>query len=433
MSALRPRVGLASLLLAAVAVSAGAQQAAGRAEPLRKTDLIRLLSGGTMTPGQIATLIERNCVSFKPTARDRKNLTALGADEAVMASIDACLQARAAASARAAPPVTTPSRPPPAAAPAPVVEAPPPGLVAVPLTTRISVMAGGTASVGVALKRGDRAVAGTRLVLRGSGRIVGGAGGDAEATTDARGIAQFRFPVSGGAGTTSLTVATATGEPLVEPAAIELITVVPAPPPVRVRRPALDRTGFVLGSGQRGRVGEAAPLPVVFEVRDSAGVAMAGVPVALTVANGRLTGAGERTDSLGQVRATVTFGERAGVPTVVTGTVGAITREATLYPAPGAPSRLVVLSDGNALTGQLVVLVRRPAELRVYCRDGFGNTVPLAGLRATVGDGHVVTVTDVTSDSLGGSITVTARGAGSTNLLIQGSGLRADFSALVRP
>jgi hypothetical protein len=429
-SPIRSGVGLSLLLLAAAAVPAGAQQAASRAEPLRKTDLIRLLSGGTMTPGQIATLIERNCVSFKPTARDRRNLTALGADEAVMASIDACLDERA------TPPVATPSRSPaaaPARAPAPVVEAPPPGLVAVPLTTRISVMAGGTASVGVALQRGGRAVAGTRLVLRGSGRIVGGAGGDAEATTDTRGIAQFRFPVSGGAGTTSLTVATAGGEPLVEPAAIELITVVPAPPPVRVRRPAPDRTGFVLGLGQRGRVGETAPLPVVFEVRDSAGVAMAGVPVTLTVANGRLSGAGERTDSLGQVRATVTFGERAGVPTVVTGTVGTITRAATLYPAPGMPSRLVVLSDGNALTGQLVVLTQRPAELRVYCRDGFGNTVPLAGLRVTVGDDHVVRVTDVTSDSRGGSITVTARSAGSTNLVIQGSGLRADFSALVRP
>jgi len=393
-----------------------------------------------MTTGQIAALVDRNCVSFTPTARDRKNLTALGADSMVMASIETCLQAR---SVRAPTPVAAAPRP---AADSPAPPQPPPGLLAVPLTTRISVMAGGTASVAVSLKRGGRAVIGTRLVLRGSGRVGGATGRgdgpgqrpDAVAVTDTRGIAQFRFPVAGDAGTTSLAVSTVGGEALAAPATIELITVVPAPPPAPVRRPAAGRTGFVLGSGQRGRVGEAAPLPVVFEVRDSSGAPLADVPVALSISNGRLQGGagsgGEvRTDSLGQVRGTVLFGERAGVPTVVTGTVGSITREATLSPAPAPPSRLVVLSDGNALTGQLVVLRARPAALRVYCRDAFGNTVSLAGLRATVGDDHVVRVTEVTSDSLGGSITITAVSGGSTNLVIQGSGLRADFSASVRP
>jgi hypothetical protein len=435
---------LALLFSITAATSAGAQAAGGRAEPLRKTDLIRLLSGGSMTTGQIAALVERNCVSFTPTDRDRKNLTALGADSLVMASIETCLQAR---SARAPRPVAAAARP---AADSPAPPQPPPGLLAVPLTTRISVMAGGTASVAVSLKRGGRAVIGTRLALRGSGRVGGATGRgdgsgprpDAEAVTDTRGIAQFRFPVAGDAGTTSLAVSTVGGEALAAPATIELITVAPAPPPAPVRRPAAGRTGFVLGSGQRGRVGEAAPLPVVFEVRDSAGAPLAGVAVALSISNGRLQGGVEsgaggggeaRTDSLGHVRATVIFGERAGVPTVVTGTVGSITREATLSPAPAPPSRLVVLSDGNALTGQLVVLRARPAALRVYCRDAFGNTVSLAGLRATVGDDHVVRVTEVTSDSLGGSITITAVSGGSTNLVIQGSGLRADFSASVRP
>jgi hypothetical protein len=428
-SAIRNAFPLALLMVITATASVSAQQAGTRAEPLRKTDLIRLLSSGAMTATQIAALVERNCVSFTPTTRDRRDLTALGADSTVMASIDACLEARRARTpARPAQPAVAAAAPP---TPAPT-PAPPPGLQAVPLTTRLTVMAGGTASVGVAVKRGGQAVAGTRLVLRGSGRV-GGAGTDAEAVTDSRGIAQFRFPVSGDAGTTSLAVATVGGEPLSQQAAIELITVVPAPPPVPVRRPAAERTGFALGSGQRGRVGQPAALPVVFEVRDSTGAPLPDVAVALSITNGRLQGAAERTDSAGQVRATVIFGDRAGVPTVVTGTVGAITRQATLEPSPGTPSRLVVLSDGNALTGQLVVLTARPAELRVYCRDALGNTVPLAGLRATVGDDHVVRVTDVTSDSLGGSVTITATGTGSTNLVIQGSGLRADFSALVRP
>jgi hypothetical protein len=189
----------------------------------------------------------------------------------------------------------------------------------------------------------------------------------------------------------------------------------------------------VLGMAQRGRVGETAPLPLVFEVRDSVGVAIPGVAVILGAVNGRLLGAQPVTDSLGQVRAQVVFGERAGVPTVISGSVGSIVRQATLFPAAAPPSQLVVLLDGNTLTGQVVLLANRAAQLRIFCRDRFGNSVTLAGLRATVGDERVVRVTDVTSDSLGGGLTVTAGKAGSTNLVIQGSGLRADFSAMVRP
>ena len=71
--------------------------------------------------------------------------------------------------------------------------------------------------------------------------------------------------------------------------------------------------------------------------------------------------------------------------------------------------------------------------LRIFCRDAFGNTVPVSGLRATSGDEKVLRVAEVTADSLGGVIAVTAAKAGLTNLLIQGSGLRSDLSALVRP
>jgi hypothetical protein len=188
----------------------------------------------------------------------------------------------------------------------------------------------------------------------------------------------------------------------------------------------------VLGMAQRGRVGETAPLPVVFEVRDSAGAAIAGIGVALSAVNGRLIGAPPTTDAQGQVRAQVVFGERAGVPTVISGTVGSIVRQATLFPTAAPPSRLIVLLDGNALAGQVVLLANRAAELRIFCRDRFGNPVALAGLRAAVGDERVLRVTEVTSDTLGGGVTVTAGKAGSTNLVIQGSGLRADFSALVR-
>jgi hypothetical protein len=309
--------------------------------------------------------------------------------------------------------------------------------VAVPLVSRVQAPVRGTAQASVALKRGSDPVAGARLVLLGTARLAGVDASDASAVTDERGLAQFRFPAGATAGTFRLAV-TVEGDSLAAPAELQLtVTGPPAPPPPPPAppppRPAAERTGFVLGMGQRGRVGETAPLPVVFEVRDSAGAALRGIAVSLSAVNGRLVGAQATTDSLGQVRAQVVFGERAGVATVVSGTVGSIVRQATLFPAAAPPSRIVVLLDGNTLVGQVVLLANRAAQLRIFCRDPFGNPVALTGLRATVGDERVLRVTEVTSDSLGGGVTVTGGKAGSTNLVIQGSGLRADFSALVRP
>lgn len=335
------------------------------AEPLRKTDLIRLLTGRTMSPEQIVALVRRNCLSFTPTARDRENLIAVGADSTLLGHIEACTRARAAASA-------PPKRP---AAPVATVRRP----------SRTPPMRFGT----------------TRPAVAPSGPAVTTAGGETP-----------KVP-------TGVAVSDAA------PSA--------AAPSGLARRLAPERTGFVLGMGQRGRVGESAQLPVVFEVRDSVGAGMADVPVSLTVVNGRLVGAQTATDSLGQVRAQVIFGERAGVPTVVSGSVSRLVRQATLYPAAGLPAQLVVSLGGNAVAGQLVVLPGRPTELRIFCRDAYGNPLPLVGLRAMVGDDHVVHVSDVASDSIGGSVTVTAGRGGATNLVIQGSGLRADFSALVRP
>lgn len=432
-------------------------------DPLRKTDLIRYLSGGTMTTTQIAQLVARNCVSFVPTPRDRQNLIALGADTMILARIDTCIKARTTAAATPTTPAVAPTptptvRPPaptvrptarPTAAPTPTVvpdrptarppepatPPPPARLEAVPLSTHVQAVVGGTAVVGVALKRGTAPVSGTRLVLHGSGRLTGPGGADAEADTDERGIAQFKFPAGSAAGTTRLSVATLTGDALSAPAEVELATMMPLLPPSALR-PAPDRTGFVQGTGQRGTVGEPAPLPLVFEVRDSAGRAMVGMKVALAVVNGRLAGTPPpteaATDSSGHVSVSVIFGERAGVATVVSGAVGPLVRQATLYPAPATPRQLVVLLDGNAVTGQVVLAKSRPAVLRIFSRDGFGNSGQVAGLRATSGDERMLKITEVTTDSLGGVVTVTATKTGMTSLVILGSGLRADFSALVR-
>src|SRR6266566_3311166 len=95
-------------------------------QPLRKAELVRMLARRALSKPQIATLVRRNCVTFQPTAHDRAELRAAGADDAVLAAIDQCLRARL---ARATPP-PPPPRPvapapvrPSAPAPSPVVAA----------------------------------------------------------------------------------------------------------------------------------------------------------------------------------------------------------------------------------------------------------------------------------------------------------------------
>src|SRR5947207_12787244 len=111
------RGALAVLLLLGTAPRVDAQTS----EPLRKTDLIRLLTGGALSHGEIADLIGRNCLSFTPTSRDRLDLTALGADSLILARMAGCGRGPAPGPAAKAGP--TPATTPP---PAPI-----PGVIAV--------------------------------------------------------------------------------------------------------------------------------------------------------------------------------------------------------------------------------------------------------------------------------------------------------------
>src|SRR5438093_4517359 len=61
-----------------------------QAHPLRKSDLIRLLSGSTFSQDEIAGMVRRTCLSFAPSGRDRADFTALGASAAVLKEIDTC-------------------------------------------------------------------------------------------------------------------------------------------------------------------------------------------------------------------------------------------------------------------------------------------------------------------------------------------------------
>src|SRR5437773_8761953 len=98
-AALGRRFTFVSLLLLGGGGTTQAQSAG--AEPLRKSDLLRLLSVGTLGSGELAALVRRTCLSFTPTSRDRADLVALGADSVVLREIDQC--ARRGAPVRAAP------------------------------------------------------------------------------------------------------------------------------------------------------------------------------------------------------------------------------------------------------------------------------------------------------------------------------------------
>ncbi len=78
--------------MSAVLVLLLAMQASGAGPaPLRKSDLVRLLSGSVMAPAELRQLVRRNCLTFDPTDRDRHDFRLLGADAALLAAVDDCL------------------------------------------------------------------------------------------------------------------------------------------------------------------------------------------------------------------------------------------------------------------------------------------------------------------------------------------------------
>src|SRR5712671_2469168 len=67
---------------------------AQRGAPLLKTDLIELLSSPVIPHQEIADLVRRNCLAFRPTDRDWTDFRTLGATADVVASINGCSAGR---------------------------------------------------------------------------------------------------------------------------------------------------------------------------------------------------------------------------------------------------------------------------------------------------------------------------------------------------
>lgn len=321
-----------ALILLALAGPLAAQGAAPAGQPLRPTDVIRLLAAGT-APADVAARIGRDCLTFAPSVRDRRNFRALGADTSVMSRIDACARR----GVRKPPSVSTS----PAVAPAPI-----------PVSPR-------------------------------------------------------QPPVSVGA----------TPPPAPQPVA-------PAP----VASP--DKTGFVEGTGQRGVVGLPAATPLVFEVRDADGKPLRGIRVTFTADNAQIRPETQATDTAGHMRVDVVFGHTAG-KSVIRAAIGQIFRSATLYPAAGSPSRLVVHLGGVTIADTLHLTPDTTVTVRVVATDEFGNPVALVGLQPLSGDEGVLRVERVGGDTVAGTLGLKARGQGNTQLAIQGSGIFSNLTVVV--
>lgn len=358
--------------------------AAQGTQPLRKTDVIRLLSNPLISKSEVADLIRRNCIAFRPTPRDWADLRDFGADTEVLSSIGGC--GTTAGTARA------PAQP---------------SLTAVLLTERVNVPTGATVVARVQVKRGDTPQAGIPLVLRGSARIPGGPSQDAQATTAAGGVAQFQFAVGRVPGTYQLDVIAASG--FAFPGTPPLEVVVAAPPPAAAE---VQPARVELRAGERG------PISLAVTVRDSLGNAVVGEPVGMQ-ADGPDMGMpaeSHATDSLGRALFVV---ERSGVRR--TGTLTFRVRGQNLASVDVIRTDVVTAAGSGFVSGggqHGIARTRLGDPLVFQARGGggplIGKVVTFRGVNAQVAPDTVVTDSaglarvDVTLGTQAGPALVTA-------------------------
>ena len=94
--------------------------------PLRKSDLVRLLSGSALSSDELAQLVSRNCLTFEPTERDRHDFRLLGADSAMLAAVEGCARRSTARRTVAVAHVRRTSKPPAVPPPPPSAPRAPP-------------------------------------------------------------------------------------------------------------------------------------------------------------------------------------------------------------------------------------------------------------------------------------------------------------------
>ncbi len=142
----RPAVRLTAAACCLIAiVLASPRSVDAQDTELRKSDIVRLLSGSTYTAAEVASIVRANCLSFEPTERDYADFRDLGADASVVSAIQGCVQGVA--------PV-----PEPQALPTVDVQ---------PEADTVTAAAGEEASITIAVRLGGQVASGVQVVLRG--------------------------------------------------------------------------------------------------------------------------------------------------------------------------------------------------------------------------------------------------------------------------
>jgi len=316
--------------------------------PLQKSEIVRLLTSGTYSDAEVATIIRQNCLSFNPTARDRTDFRALGAGQLILDEIERCVNE---SPARAGTPAAV-SR----------IEV---------LRTSWDARAGGETTIVARVLEGGAPVEGEQLRLDGAARIEGGAGVDLVATTQGDGRAVFS--VNAGTRAREYGLVVRSLDLPDRPTAATRLRVLPGAPAV------VDADEGVLDPA-------AGPLGLRLVVRDAWGNAVPGAPLVLLAGDddGAVLFEGATTED-GSVTVRLPEAALMDVPRVTVRSGD--TRLAALAVARSErPSSIVIVSGGSQ--------VAQPGEfllepLVIEVRDVDGRPVPGVPVRLSVSDGAV--------------------------------------------
>jgi len=364
---------LVGVLLAVLAPPALAQDA-----PLRKSDIVRMLSGSTYSVAEVATIVRTNCLSFTPTERDLSDFREVGADDSVLTAVRNCAaggEQPAGAADQGA------GQPPPAPAPAP-------GFEVEPVAGLVTASVDSVAIVTVLVRRGGQPYGGLEVVLQGSGVVAGGAA-DRAGTSGADGRATIRVPTGTRVGRYPLTIGAA-GATLSGTTSLAL-EVQPGEPV------ALNSPGSPVDYE-----GGALDLPV--EVADEFGnpvpgveVVVAGLPAGSVIARGT-------TDEQGRVSMTLSSAELRGVNRLVLSSDEGTLGELELRFDAAVVSMAFV--EGTSQAGVPGEPFEEPVTVEVH--DAGGNPVPGVPVSFTARNGRLDAESRLTGDDGRASVRVTA-------------------------
>ena len=166
-----------------------------------------------------------------------------------------------------------------------------------------------------------------------------------------------------------------------------------------VTPPVATSMAVLNGNAITGVVGTALSSPIVVQVMDQNGNAMANTPVTFvpTATSGVVSTAVVLTDANGTASVTWTLGTAAGIDTLTIGANGIASTDVTASATPDAPANLVVVSGaGQAATVGSTLSI----PLAVQATDRYGNPTPNVTVQwADDANGTFAASTEVTNQS----------------------------------